>query len=180
MVVGHGSRLWALRERGTREGRNPGSCRSNRAAVGAWLVTPGTLTTGKRRWLSPNCKASAPSGTSGASWRENPFGRVRGAILVFRAHAGRRNTPRPSCECNHPSRGDAGPKAYVAIRRAFAHGRIAWCVQQARGLPLLSAMHVRQGGVRSGSRRGLARRKTPRTFTRVGSVRVRGFLGSSS
>jgi len=55
--------------------------------------------------------------------------------------------------------------------------RIARCEHEMReGFRPSTRVHARQRGVRSGSRRGLARRKSARTFTRVGPVRASELL----
>jgi len=102
-----------------------------------------------------------------------PPERPRGAIPAV--SLGRKAVERTSVFVRtlHPSRGVAGPETSAEARSAFARDESPGVSTKAGGDPPFSALLARQGGVRLGSRRGLARRKTARTFTRVSPVRAR-------
>jgi len=94
---------------------------------------------------------------------------------MSRTGARRWNAPRFSCE-RTTFAGGAGPETSAEGRRANTQ-RLTRCEHEMReGFRPSTRVHARQRGVRPGSRRGLARRKTARTFTRGGPVRASELL----
>ena len=172
---------WALRSRGSGGGKQPAfrSVRSSR--TGCLARHAGHRGFGRKGAGSLDLQGVSTLRGTGAAWKRGPPGRTRGAILAIRRGARRWNAPPVFAGTHDPSRGDAGtldlsggpslPSARLAPR----------CGHDAReDSASRSGARTTNEVCGTGSRRGLARRKTARTLARVGPVPPRCFSGSTA